>query len=327
MKANEHHIDDELLVKYLLAETNAVERHAVLQWIGASPENQKYFDHFQLIWETSKQIAIPPGINADDAWRRFQKRTEQASATSAVVRPMRSSFTWIRAASVAILIAGLAGLTYFLSDSSFSGPVLVSASATPVTNALPDGSTVTLNKHSSISYVKNFKGDARNVELKGEAFFAVKADKKKPFVIHVNDITVTVVGTSFNIKSYAGETEVVVETGIVQVTKNNKTIELRPNERVVTQSGELSLSKEESTDRLHQYYRSKQFVCDNTPLWKLVEVLNEAYDSNIIIGKNELRTLPLTTTFNNESLDNILSIIAETFEITVEKKGDQIMLK
>lgn len=325
MKANEHHINDELLVKYLLAEATPGERQAVDQWIDANAENKKYFDHFQLIWETSKQLVIPASINADDAWRRFQQRTAQASNKPAVVKTIRPSFIWARAASVAVLIVGLAALTYFLSERS--SPVLVVASAEPVTNTLPDGSSVILNKNSSISYKGKFKGDKRHVELKGEAFFSVKPNKKKPFVINVNDITVTVVGTSFNIKSVAGETQVVVETGVVLVTRNNKTIELRSNEKVVTHEDNPTLFKEESTDRLHQYYRSKQFVCDNTPLWKLVEVLNEAYNSNIVIERNELRALPLTTTFNNESLDKILSIIAQTFEITVEKTGDQILLK
>lgn len=320
-------MNDELLVKYLLAEATPAERTAVDHWINASPENKRYFNHFQLIWETSKQLVIPSTVNADDAWKRFQQRTEQASKKPAVVKRMNSSFTWVRAASIAILIIGVAALSYFLSDRSSSTPVIVAASADPVTDTLPDGSFVTLNKNSSILYLRKFKGSTRNVELKGEAFFAISPDKEKPFVISVNDITVTVVGTSFNVKSMAGKTQVVVETGIVRVTKNNKTIELRPNEKLVTKQADSVMTKEKVTDKLHQYYRSKQFVCDKTPLWKLVEVLNEVYNSNIVISRNELRTLPLTTTFYNESLEKILSIIAETFEITVERTGNQILLK
>jgi ferric-dicitrate binding protein FerR (iron transport regulator) len=327
LKANEYHINDELLVKYLLAEATPGERQAVDHWVNISAENKKYFQHFQLIWETSKQLVIPSTVNADDAWKRFQQRTEQASKRPAVVKPINSSFTWVRAASVAILIIGITVLMYFLSNSSSLAPVVVAASSNPVTDTLPDGSSVTLNRNSSIRYPEKFKGQTRNVELKGEAFFAITPDKKKPFVINVNDITVTVVGTSFNIKSIAGETQVVVETGIVRVTKNNKTIELRAREKVVVKDNDSVLLKVEATDRLHQYYHSKQFVCDNTPLWKLVEVLNEAYNSNIVIQRNELRTLPLTTTFNNESLDKILSIIAETFDLTVEKTENQISLK
>jgi ferric-dicitrate binding protein FerR (iron transport regulator) len=319
-------MNDELLVKYLLDEASVVERDAVDRWINAKPENKKYFNHFQLIWEASKQFVVPSTVNADDAWKRFQQRTEQASKKPAVVIQMNSGRSWIRAASIAVLIAGVAALTYFLSD-RFSTPVTVASSVSPVKDTLPDGSFVTLNKNSSISYEKKFKGNQREVELKGEAFFTVTPDKKKPFVINVNDITVTVVGTSFNIKSLGNKTQVVVETGVVKVTKNHQTIELRTGEKVVADQADTAMRKEEVTDQLHKYYRTKEFVCDRTPLWKLVEVLNEAYDANIIIGNNKLRSLPLTTTFYNESLDKILSIIEQTFQISVERKDGQIILQ
>ena len=66
------------------------------------------------------------------------------------------------------------------------------------------------------------------------------------------------------------------------------------------------MKKEQVTDKLYNYYRTKQFVCDDTPLWKLVEVVNEAYNSNILIGDPAIRNLTITTTFDNESLDQVL---------------------
>ena len=319
-------MNDELLVKYLLEEASVVERDAVDHWIKAKPENKKYFNHFQLIWETSKQLVVPSTVNADEAWRRFQQRTEQASKKPAIVKQINFGRSWMQAASIAVLLAGVAALTYFLSD-RFSTPVTVASSVSPVRDTLPDGSFVTLNKNSSISYESKFKGEQREVQLKGEAFFTVTPDKKKPFVISVNDITVTVVGTSFNVKGLDGKTQVIVETGVVKVTKNHQIIELRPGEKIVADQADTTMRKEEVTDQLHNYYRTKEFVCVRTPLWKLVEVLNEAYDANIIIGNNKLRSLPLTTTFYNESLAKILSIIEQTFQISVERKNGQIILQ
>ena len=82
-----------------------------------------------------------------------------------------------------------------------------------------------------LSYPASFKGKTRSIKLKGEAFFNVAPDKEKPFIIDVNDVQVKVVGTSFNVRSYNGITEVIVETGIVQVTKAGETTELRAGER------------------------------------------------------------------------------------------------
>lgn len=325
MKLNENHIDDELLVKYILGETTEDEKTTVDRWLTLRPENKKYFDQFLLIWNTSKQITLPATVDPEAAWLRFQKRTEQASMPAAPVKKIGFSIRSI-AAAVSVFVIGLIAFGYFLIKSS-SQPETIVANTTPVQDTLPDGSVVTLNKHSSLKYPRSFKGDSRQVELSGEAFFSVTPNKTKPFIITVSDLTVTVVGTSFNIKNSNGNTEVVVESGIVRVTRNNKTVELKANERLNANKLDSSLNKEVSTDKLHQYYRSRQFVCDATPLWKLVEVLNEAYDANIVISNNEVRSLQLTTTFNNESLDKILTIIAETLEISVERNNNQIILQ
>ncbi len=183
-------------------------------------------------------------------------------------------------------------------DRSTSAPVILASFDKTETDILPDGSTVTLSKNSSISYPGRFKGDKRKINLKGEALFDVKANKNKPFVVEINDVTITVLGTVFRVKNTSGSTEVFVESGSVQVTRNNKTVVLKQQEKVM--------------------------VCDNTPLWKLVEILNEAYQVNITIENNEIRNLPLTTTFYNESLENILNIISETFNITVERNANTI---
>ena len=205
--------------------------------------------------------------------------------------------------------------------------ITASASDTALIQKLNDGSVVTLNKNSSLAYPDKFAGDEREVTLNGEGFFQVTPDKSKPFTVHVNDITVKVVGTSFNIRTLNGKTEVIVETGIVQVSRKNKMVELRPKEKVLVSQEDSSLVKQVETEKLYNYYRTKEFVCDNTPLWKLVEVLNEAYQANIVIQKPQLRSLPLNTTFSNESLDHILEVIQLTFDITVEKENDKIILR
>ena len=88
-----------------------------------------------------------------------------------------------------------------------------------------------------------------------------------------------------------------------------------------------NLVPQNEEEQLYNYYRSKEFVCDNTPLWKLVETLNEAYQVNIIIERPELKALPLDVTFSNESLDVILDVIRQTFLIKVIRKENEIVLE
>ena len=322
-------MNDELLVRYLLGEITPEEQATVNEWIGENDANRRYFEQFQLIWDKSRLLAATSTVNENAAWLRFQQRINNNTGPveSTPVIPIRRNYSWMRAAAILVLVVSVLGL-YFLWNQKPAELLVMATAEQVLADTLPDGSVVTLNHHSSLTYPEKFKGRERLVDLKGEGFFNVKADKSKPFIVHVNDITVSVVGTSFNIKNSGGKTEIIVETGIVRVTKAGKTTELKAGDKLFVNNADSVLSKEKTPDKLYNYYRSKEFVCNNTPLWKLVEVLNEAYDANIIIESKDVRSLPLTTTFDNESLDNILEIISKTFDgIIIEKKENKIIIK
>ncbi|ULQ53554.1 FecR family protein [Flavihumibacter fluvii] len=325
---------DKLLVKFLLGEATPTEAEEASNWISASRENETYFHQFRQVWEKSLPMTKNIEIDEDSAWTRFQERVKNTSSLQGNpkqeihrIPALLKSPLFRLAASVIIAITTFA-IAYF-SFYEFSNPrqLQLVTNLKAETQRLQDGSTVILNKHSSLNYPSRFKGEERVVTLHGEGFFSIQPNKKKPFVVKVNDITIKVVGTSFNIREVAGRTEVIVESGIVQVIGRRKTIELHPKERVVIDPADSSLQKEQQKDFLYNYYRTKSFTCDNTPLWKLVEVLNEAYEVQIEIANPVLRDLPLTTTFEEEPIDTILNIIAQTLEIKVEKTGNIIILK
>ena len=303
MLNTDENMTDELLISYLLGEAGGEARQQVEHWIIESPENQRYFEHFRMIWDSGKDLALTIDIDEQAAWHRFKKRRDRSTTNFRL-------FPWSRIAAVVVTVIGIG---YLFSVSQ--GNIELAATTTPVSKALPDGSLVTLNKNSSIVY------DDRTVKLKGEAFFEVKADKKKPFTVQIHDVVITVLGTSFNVTG----SEVIVEKGSVKVSNKGQSIILKEQERVKIAG--RTMVREEQKDQLYNYYRTHEFVCDDTPLWKLVEVLNKAYSSNITIHNPDIRNLPLTTTFENEPLDNILNIISKTFNIKVEITNNSIILK
>jgi len=312
-------------VKYLAEETTPPEQEVVEVWIGASETNRRYFRHFQLIWSESQKLATRTTVDENKAWQRFQRKIKRSATTTNALK----GFGWWRVAAVIIVIGGIAWLLSSLLEKGSAEPPIVNiVSVNEVKkDTLPDGSFATLNKNSVLTYRAAFKGKARKVQLKGEAFFSVKPNKQKPFIIDVNDVQVRVVGTSFNVKSLRGETEIIVETGIVQVTKTDTTFELKAGQRILFEAVDTSAQIVHSDDKLYNYYVSRTFVCDNTPLWKLVEKLNEAYDVNIRIRRDELKKLPLSVTFDDESLDVILDVISQTFMIKVSRMENEIILE
>jgi transmembrane sensor len=313
-------------VKHLLGEASPEEEQTVIEWMNENASNKEYYNQFKKIWDSSKELAAGSTVDVNKAWERFQMRVADKNESPKVISHKR--FSWLRIAASVILFAGLGVAAYFKFSNNEPKEMVAQTGQNVLVDTLPDGSVITLNKKSTITYPSKFKGDKRAIALKGEAFFNVAPDKKKPFIISVNDVQVTVVGTSFNIKSENGNTEIVVETGIVRVTRSGKTVELIAGEKILMTANDSITSKETVSDKLYNYYRSKEFVCDDTPLWKLVQVLNEAYDAKISIGRNELKDMRLTTTFNNESLEKVLEVIHLTFDITIIKKEDgQIILQ
>ncbi len=154
------------------------------QWIEANPDHQHYYQQFKFIWDESQELAAKSSVNENDAWKRFQQRVvqEQGSPVMTLVEPSRSKWYDTRIAAAVIMLVGVAALLFSYSFLSKPASRLcwLPKSQTKA-ETLPDGSVVTLNKNSSISFADAFRGDARTVKLNGEAFFQVKADKDKTF--------------------------------------------------------------------------------------------------------------------------------------------------
>src|SRR5215207_5132794 len=274
-------MDDSLLVKYLLGEASEEEKRQVDSWIRSSDANRTYFLSFRSVWERSKALSITSTVDENTAWQRFRERIHQEKPVVA------HRMSWIRIAALVIVLAGAAAGAYLLTRPAEKEQVQAVAGNSVRIDTLADGSVVTLNKGAALRYPKKFTGNSRRVELEGEAFFTVMPNRDHPFIVHVDGVTVEVVGTSFNVRTYEAGTEVIVETGTVRVRKKGQSVLLRPKEKLFVPTGNPFFQKESSTDQLYHYYRTRQFVCDHTPLWKLVSVLNEAYGVQIVLERPE----------------------------------------
>jgi ferric-dicitrate binding protein FerR (iron transport regulator) len=316
---------DELLIKQLLNETTSEENEEVNAWRAGSREHEKYYQDFKTIWDASKNLQSETEIDEHEAWKRFKERTAITEKPDGLLFvPVKKRLNWMKVAAVLVIIAGGA----FTMNVMFGNKKITLASANEVLiDTLPDGSVITLNKHSSLAYSKDFNEKTRNVELNGEAFFNVAPNKQKPFDIKVGNINVHVVGTSFNIKQDSVETAVIVETGIVKVSIEKDSIRLQPKEKVVIRKNNNKMQVEKNNDLLYNYYRTKTFECYNTPLHELIDALNKAYDVQIIIANEKTGNLLYTTTFKDMPLNNILNVITRTFNLSIEQKDGKIILK
>ncbi|PPL01262.1 FecR domain-containing protein [Parapedobacter indicus] len=321
-------MDDILLTKYLLNETNEAESASVRAWIAAHPDHARRYEHLQRIWKTSKSLGSQLTVDEEEAWHRFVQRRD-SGATSRKGGNVR----WINglryaAALILLPLTVWALYTFWNSRYGDSTPIVYETKEATHTDTLTDGSIITLNSFATLRYAQETRTHRRLATLdEGEVFFKVKSDPDRPFIVQSGEVTVTVLGTSFHVKRNGDQTEVIVESGHVKVTGPKREVELSLGGKLLINTTTHQFEVGKVTDQLHNYYVDNQFVAVNTPLWRLAEVLSQAYHTDIRIENPEIRNLPITTTFRRDDLDRILEVIGVTLRIEVKREGDKILLR
>jgi transmembrane sensor len=275
---------------------------------------------------------------AEKAWYKVQARIQRQSAPqiSRVRKLILNPFFRI-AASVLFAVLLIVSVYEVYYNSSENKIMLEISASDQILKSftLPDGSVVSLNSDTKISYPKQFATNAREVSIEGEAFFQVKPDKARPFIIHAKNAQIKVLGTSFNVDAYPSEKklEVIVETGRVQVlnktaiSKENSELILTPGEKGTLAYFGNSLIKSTNQNPNFLAWKTHNLVFKATLLSEVVENLEKVYKVNIRLADPKLNGLLLTAQFNDYPLDFILKVIETTFEIEVQQDKEQYILK
>jgi transmembrane sensor len=325
-------MSEDILSKYILREATEEERSAVEAWVKADARNAEKLKQLEIILNAGQRLAQQSPLTEAEAWAKFKELRNAKQKAKGNVRTITAlrSYQWLQIAAALLVIMGGGWLSYnFYKDHRSSSEQWSSLTATTAVrvDTLPDGSVVHLNKNSSIAYAPDFSSN-RTIRISGEAFFEVKHDENFPFTVQTKEILIKDIGTAFNVKSVTGHTEVIVESGIVSISKEKALVNLKARERVMVYKGDKTLRVEESKDQLYNYYRTNKFVANNTPLRRLVAAINEAYGSNIQISSNVLANTPITVTLKLETpLQDVLQVLKETTpEIKIDKSANGIVL-
>jgi len=199
---------------------------------------------------------------------------------------------------------------------------------------LSDGTIVRLNAGSSLTYPEHFLVNSKRiVTLKGEAFFEVTKNKKSPFIVNTNDVTVEVLGTSFNVSSYTEDnfTSCVLVEGSVKLSDNNNkenTILLTPNEKSVWQKSSKSFSVTKINPNYYTSWVRGELVFKNTPFTEIAKKIERYYDVNII-NKNpflEKQIFTGTIKIKESSVKDILDLFKIDTNFEYEKRENNFTI-
>lgn len=318
-----------------MGETTAKENEQVDLWRQADEANEKLFLEFSktLAKSTSHLAGDNPDvstIDVDAEWKRFEDSID-ANQKKATIKPLKPLYAqiWLRVAAGFALVALISiVVVQFIGYSNYE-TVYAEAGGKQVT--LPDGSVITLNANTEITYLKSFEENAtRKVELTGEAFFEVERNPEQPFVVQLNEGTVEVLGTSFNIQAYKkmDVIDVVVAAGIVRFGSEVKdeSVVLEAGDRGILNKENNQVNQEMNTDVNFLSWKTRQIVFEDMSLDQVIQTLNKLYDANITINAESAENCMVTVTFDHQSLEAILSVLEETLDLTYEENGNNIMI-
>jgi ferric-dicitrate binding protein FerR (iron transport regulator) len=192
---------------------------------------------------------------------------------------------------------------------------------------LPDGTTGWLNSNSSIKYNGKFIAD-RKITLKGEAFFDVSKDAKRPFVVNTNEIKVTVLGTQFNIASYENEktVEVVLEEGklMFNVREMRKSYTMKPNDLIVYDKTLKDFSTEIVQPQKYISWTEGKLVFRNDPLDVIARRLERWYNIDVEVNVLSAEGIRWRATFIDESLEEVLNLMKRSLHINYQIENREL---
>jgi len=211
---------NDLLAKYLTGESTPDEKLQAEEWINISDANRQYYEQL-------KTNNTPD--NDAEAWIRLQNLISKNHGGHLDKRGYKFKARWIQLIAT-ILLIGLIG--YFIRTRLYRNVTLtVSSGALVVHDDLPDGTQFALNANARLLYPARFTGNKRVVNLTGEAFFDIQTDKL-PFIINIQNLSVTATSALINIKGSDKQIEITVINGSAKVSSNGKELLISPGEKV-----------------------------------------------------------------------------------------------
>ena len=173
------------------------------------------------------------------------------------------------------------------SDDSFNQNQKLNTLATPAGGTfsvvLSDGSKVWLNASSSIEFPAAFTNDSRRVHIKGEAYFEIAKDARRPFYVVSRGAEVKVLGTHFNVKSYLDEyrSEVTLLEGSVKFTKNGRSQLLKPGKTITYKENSSDADQQDANLEKVMAWRNQLFVFDDTNIDAIMTELKRWYGVSV----------------------------------------------
>lgn len=330
------------LIKFFKGEASEEEIDSIIKWVEKSPENKSYFAN-------QKKLYSALEISSNIEKERLPKEEKRSHRVGRII---------LRVSAIAAACALFFTTGYYLNNLPLNSKDIITISEKNPNSmhelytergvkgfiVLPDSSKVWLNSDSKITYPETFEKDYRAVTLVGEAYFEVTKDSLRPMIVSTQrDLSIEVLGTSFNIKSYNNDDQIetTLYSGVIKAHfKNNvnskvESITLKPNESFTYDDS--STSNYRITKKYKPVYNPKAddlkawkdgvLIFDKTPMTEVIKMLERWHGTTFIIKNSKIYNYQLSAEFSSESIVQILEIMKMIMPLDYNYKNNIVTLK
>ncbi len=325
---------NEIITKYLQGEAKKEEKKQLLTWLQESEENKKLFSETRDIWLVSGK---GPGFGPEYKEKAFKRFAQNVQAHEAKQKRFTLySFRYIAAAIFLVLIS--LGIGYYMGQRTDNNNYTAIAmnhflmgEDSKGSIILPDGTVAWLHGNSKLSYPEEFASDFRKVQLEGEAYFEVVENKKAPFYVETEDMTVNVLGTRFNMKNYNYQptTETTLLSGKVEVLfpSTGQRVLLEPNQKIVWNKATRNekLSQVNAADYI--VWINDRLVFTNEKLSTILFKMERWYNIEIHCDKKIDMEQRLSFTIRREAKDEIFKLLGMIAPLRYTIENEKVIIQ
>lgn len=230
----------------------------------------------------------------------------------------------LTAAASIVLVLGIIGWLWISQAQKYQ--TYATAYGEWKTVELSDGSTVRLNAHSEIRLARDWEaGSDRKVWLKGEAFFEVA---KKPatgakFYVITQDVSVEVLGTSFNVNNRGEKTEVFLEEGRIKLEAGQKEAYMEPGDFIAYSAAKQQIiENRKAADELHSSWKDGVLILEDKSTAEILEKLEDIYGVTFRLENRQLMELKTTIRIPMDKLEIALPILEKALGAQIKQAGN-----
>ncbi len=322
----EDFIGDESFQRWTKSTANPAEASLWNEFYESYPEKRELVDQAKAaILELSRtESEVDPHV-VHQSWNKLEERIQEPA------QPSGTLAKWLVIAAVFVVILfGTYIANFILNKNETSTPNYItyeSGFGEKREIAFADGSGAVLNANSSIRLSGDWKNSGeREVWVeKGEVFFKVaKKENRKPFVVHADELQITVLGTQFNVNTRGDKMEVLLTEGKVALKKNHLSAEMSPGDRATISDEEINIQQVDINSSVGWLRNS--LVLDNTPLSEVAGILEEHYGISVELD-DQLANRKLSGELPNENLELIVEALSLTLDLEITRDRNKLIIR